>query len=204
MKTSIFFNICLAFVWGSVLQAQSESDAWVEPVALDSSFVLDMRYASPHNFAGEQLYPCARCFLRPEAAVALARVQKALSKNGLGLRLYDCYRPAPVQQKLWDQFPDPSYVTPPWKGSNHNRGLAVDVGLTDSCSTEIDMGSGFDHLGKISHHDYKGHSPEVLKRRKLLKEAMEKEGFSAIRTEWWHYNYYQVKYPIDEFEWKCN
>ncbi len=204
MKTNIFSVLFLVLLCVHALVAQPVSENWSEPLYLDSNFILDMRYATPYNFAGEQLYPCARCFLRPEAAEALVRVQEALVKKAYRLRLYDCYRPAPVQQKLWDQFPDPSYVTPPWRGSNHNRGLAVDVGLTDSCGNEIFMGSSFDHLGETSHHDYTDHPPEVIERRKLLKKAMEREGFSAIRTEWWHYNFYEVKYPIDDFVWKCN
>ena len=45
------------------------------------------------------------------------------------LKLFDCYRPRPAQQKLWDIVPDEKYVTNPAKGSMHNRGLAVDITL---------------------------------------------------------------------------
>lgn len=193
----IYLVFCLSML-GHSIQSQ-----WVQPGVMDSSFVEDLRYATPFNFTGKQLYPCARCFLRPEAAAALVKVQENLRDKGFGLRLYDCFRPASVQKALWEEFPNPSYVTPPWKGSNHNRGLAVDVGLTDSCGIEYFMGSPFDHLGRKSHHDYTDLPREVLYRRTLLKEAMEKEGFSSIRTEWWHYNFYQVKYPVDDFKWKC-
>lgn len=162
-----------------------------------------MRYASRHNFVEEQLYPCARCLLRPEMAAGLLKAEAAVKEQGYFLKVFDCYRPGKIQQKLWKKFPNPSYVTPPWKGSNHNRGLAVDIGLVDSCGVEWDMGSPFDHLGKTSHHDYLELGKDVLHRRKVLKTAMEQAGFSAIRTEWWHYNYYRVKYPVEEWIWEC-
>jgi D-alanyl-D-alanine dipeptidase len=176
---------------------------WVDIESLDSTILLDIRYAHDQNFSEEQLYPCARCMLRPKTGAGLLRAHKMLVKEGYYIKVFDCYRPLPVQQKLWNKFPDPSYVTPPWKGSNHNRGMAVDVGLTDSCGIELDMGTGFDHLGRKSNHDFSDLPKEVLHRRQKLRAAMEVAGFSAIRTEWWHYNYYQEKHPLDSFIWNC-
>ncbi len=176
---------------------------WVSLDTLDSEILLDIRYAGPENFVEEQLYPCPKCLLRPEVAAALLKAEELIKKEGFYLKVFDCYRPGKIQQKLWKKFPNPSYVTPPWKGSNHNKGMAVDIGLVDSCGVELYMGSEFDHLGKESHHDYFELAQDILDRRKILKEAMEKTGFSSIRTEWWHYNYYKVKYPVEDWVWEC-
>lgn len=193
----LFFLFLMA--WNTKTSAQ-----WVDLDTLESGILLDIRYAGKANFVGEQMYPCGKCLLRPEVMKSLQAVHQELSKVGLYLKVFDCYRPGEIQKKLWEKVPNAAYVAPPSKGSNHNRGMAVDIGLVNSCGEELDMGSEFDHLGRKSHHDHLDHSVDVLARRKMLKEAMEAEGFSSIRTEWWHYNYYKVDYPLSYFIWECD
>ncbi len=163
-----------------------------------------MRYATENNFVKEKMYNCGKCFLRPEVAVALVKAHKILQEKGYGIKVYDCYRPRPIQQKLWDKVPNPNYVTPPAKGSMHNRGAAVDLTIVDNEGKELDMGTGFDYFGQKAHHTYTGHSEEINANRKLLKSTMEAVGFGAIRTEWWHYSYKKKSYPISDMIWDCD
>ena len=181
-----------------------DTSKWTELALADTSILLDIRYATTNNFVQEQLYDCARCFLRPEAAKALAQANAKLKAQGYRFKMFDCFRPLPIQQKLWDKFENPSYVTPPSKGSMHNRGLAVDLTIVDKDGTELDMGTEFDFFGKEAHHTYTGHSEDIQQNRRLLKETMESFGFRGIRTEWWHYSYSGSKYELSEMEWACD
>lgn len=177
---------------------------WSEITDADG-IALDMKYASDDNFTKKQIYPCERCFLRPELADKIRTIQKDIQKRyGWSLKLYDCYRPRPAQQRLWDIVPNASYVTPPHKGSMHNRGLALDVSIIGEDGIEWDFGSPFDSFSKKSHTDYLDHSDEVLKNRKILKKLMELHGLRGIRTEWWHYSLRGVSYPLDDWEWVCD
>ncbi len=176
---------------------------WAELILLDSSFVLDLKYATSDNFVEEQMYDCPRCFLRPEVAQTLVDIHQQLQAKGFGLKLLDCYRPRPIQQKLWDKVPNPSYVTPPKKGSMHNRGRAVDLTLVDVQGQELDMGTPFDFFGPRAHHTHTDLPPIILERRKLLKSTMEANGFRSIRTEWWHYYYARGGYPLADWLWNC-
>ena len=176
---------------------------WTEVTSLDTSIILDLRYATANNFVKEQMYECGRCFLRPQVARRIFRAHQVLQKQGLGLKMFDCYRPRPIQQKLWDKVPNASYVTPPWKGSMHNKGAAVDLTIVDAKGKELDMGTEFDYFGERGHHTFKGLPAEVLENRRLLKETMAMVGLSAIRTEWWHYSFKGQGYEIADWVWNC-
>jgi len=178
-------------------------DGWSQ-INEQANIKLELKYATEDNFVKSVMYDCPTCWLRPEAKEALENVKTDLGEMGFGLVLYDCYRPRPVQQKLWDIMPNPSYVTPPKKGSMHNRGLAIDLGLIDGAGNIIDMGTEFDFFGPRAHHDYLDLDEVILKRRKLLKMAMEKHGFKGIRTEWWHYSYQKSRYPLSDELWPCD
>ena len=189
---------------------KSKSDAldynsaqWTDIQILDQTIDIDIRYATTNNFVKEQMYECPRCFLRPDVAKAIGKIQKELQQKGLGLKMFDCYRPKPIQQKLWDKVPDARYVTPPWKGSMHNRGVAVDLTLTDSLGQEINMGTSYDFFGPEAHHDFMLLPKHVLANRTLLKTAMESSGFQAIRTEWWHYSWSGMYPALESWQWPC-
>lgn len=177
-------------------------EGWVE-IEEDDYTILDLRYATENNFVDEQMYNCGRCFIREEAQEALSNIREELKEKGYGIILYDCYRPRPVQQKLWDKVPNASYVTPPSRGSMHNRGVALDIGLINEDREILDMGTEFDFFGREGHHDYYDHPAKVLNNRKLLKSTMEKYSFASIRTEWWHYSYVIGEYEIADWLWDC-
>ena len=181
-----------------------DTTAWLDIAHLDRSIILDIRYATTNNFVEEKMYDCPRCFLRPQLANKIVEAHHILRKRNLGLKLFDCYRPRPVQQKLWDKVPNASYVTPPSKGSMHNRGGAVDLTIVDLNGKELDMGTGYDYFGVEAHHTYKGHTEEIHKNRTLLLELMEEMGLKGIRTEWWHYSLPGYKFPISDWLWPCN
>ncbi|MCB0517981.1 MAG: M15 family metallopeptidase [Lewinellaceae bacterium] len=180
-----------------------DTAAWAEIIRLDPTILLDLRYATANNFVKEKMYDCPRCFLRPEVARALLEAQRDLQKQGLGLKMYDCYRPRPIQWKLWNKVPDPRYVADPRKGSMHNRGMAVDLTIVDAEGKELDMGTDFDYFGKEAYHSYTDHPETVLGNRKLLVETLAAHHFRSTSTEWWHYSYIPKTFPLDDWIWKC-
>lgn len=171
---------------------------------LAPTIALDIRYATTENFVGEQIYPCPACFLRPDVAKALAAANENLRKKGYGIKVFDCYRPRPAQQRLWDKVPNPNYVTPPSKGSMHNRGMAVDLTIFDvKAMRELYMGTSYDFFGMKAHTDYTSLSQKVIKHRKILTDAMTEAGFKGIRTEWWHFYYVGPFQKLSSLEWEC-
>jgi D-alanyl-D-alanine dipeptidase len=174
-----------------------------DPIALDSSIRMDIRYATADNFTKSVIYDCPRCLLRPEVADALVKANRILKAKGFALKVFDCYRPRPYQQRLWDKVPNPNYVTPPAKGSMHSRGAAVDLTIVDAKGKELNMGTTYDFFGPEAHTDNLNLPAEVLKNRRLLRETMEAAGFKGIRTEWWHFSYQKKQYPLADYVWPC-
>ena len=123
----------------------------IQTIAPD--IILDMRYATSNNFLKAPVYPVARCLLRAPVAEALKRVQADLITQGLGLKLFDCYRPLSVQRAMWKILPDSNYVANPAKGSRHNRGAAVDLTLVDAMGKELEMPTGFDDFSEKAFPD---------------------------------------------------
>jgi D-alanyl-D-alanine dipeptidase len=149
----------------------------------------DLRYRLPDNFTGHALYPQnARCWLRPELVDALEKAAGRLAKGGFGLVVYDCYRPWSVQSKLWAACPKRGLVADPAKGSHHNRGAAVDVGLIRlSDGLPLEMPSAFDDLSHRARHSYSGGSAAARQHRSWLLKTMRRVGLASIGSEWWHY-----------------
>lgn len=179
---------------------------WLDIADLDTSIQVDMRYATPDNFMDTTMYPCGRCWLRPEVARALVAAHRKLQGVGLGIRVYDCYRPASVQQTLWNKYPDARYVTPPSRGSQHNRGLAVDLTLVDGSGQPLEMGTPYDSFEPAAHQTFTDFEDgRIVERRTLLRETMAAFGFGHIRTEWWHYSYRRAVQHrgLSDERWPC-
>jgi len=180
---------------GAVLTAAPAPDALVDLRALDPAIRVEMPYATPHNFTRVALYPVARCLLRRDVAERLVRVERRLAGDGLGLLVWDCYRPFRVQQRLWALVPDARYVAEPVvrdgrrvEGSKHNRGAAVDLTLVDAAGQPLEMPSGFDDFSEHAHRGWPGASPAARRNLARLEEAMAAEGFEPLPTEWWHFD----------------
>ena len=163
--------------------------------AFDTTIVVEMRYATPNNFTGAALpgYLANRAYLRKEAAAALARVQRALRGQGLGIKIFDAYRPVRATLAMVDwtervHRPDllkDGYIA---SRSRHNLGLAVDLTLIDNASgRELEMGTPFDTFSAVAHTA--NASGEAAANRQKLKAAMEREGFVNYDQEWWHFSF---------------
>jgi D-alanyl-D-alanine dipeptidase len=151
--------------------------------------VLDLKYCGTDNFMKQALYPeTATTYLRKPAVMALAVVQKKLKEKGLGLKIWDAYRPYSVTEKMWEPIKDDRYAANPKFGSGHNRGVAVDLTIIQLLTKkEINMGTGFDDFSDTAHVNFKGLSADVLQNRWLLQSLMEENGFKILDTEWWHF-----------------
>jgi len=163
---------------------------------------VDLRYATPDNFVGHDVYGGLDCaWLRREAADALelAAAWLAAKRPGYTLRVLDALRPQRVQEVLWAELQDTPltmYLANPERGSIHSFGMAVDVTVIDPHGAEVDMGSGFDEMSLNSHPDHEVEhlalgllQPAQLVERGWLRAAMRHAGFQSISTEWWHFDF---------------
>ena len=157
-------------------------------LATDRRLILRPAYASDRNFVGEVLYPVPRVLLRRSAFDALGRVQDRLDEIDLRLVVWDAYRPHHVQRRMWELVPDPDFVADPARGSRHNRGMAVDVTLARLDGTEVAMPTAYDAFTPRARADTPIHADDVRANRDLLIVTMAAEGFSVLRTEWWHFD----------------
>jgi D-alanyl-D-alanine dipeptidase len=151
--------------------------------ALIPGIRLDIRYATANNFTKRPLYPVARCYLRQRVAERLAEVQQELQAQGLGLKVFDCYRPLSIQKQLWALLPDERYVIDPRKGSRHNRGAAVDATLVDLKGNEREMPTPYDEFSERAHRDYLLLPANAIRNRDLLERVMTRHGFQGLPME---------------------
>ncbi len=172
----------------------------VELKKLDKTIKLDIRYATPNNFAGRPVYTESRAFLQRPAAEALLRASRTLRNQGYGLAVFDGYRPWSVTKLFWDLTPadKKQFVADPARGSRHNRGCAVDLTLYDlHTGEEVSMPGEYDEMGERSHINYAGGTAKQRRLRDLLRAAMQAEGFAVYEPEWWHFDYKDWRlYPI--------
>ena len=164
----------------------------IEIRKLDKTIKLDIRYATANNFVGRPVYPEARAFLQRPAAEAVVRVHQLLKKEGLGIVIYDGYRPWSITKLFWEVVREDQkkFVADPAKGSKHNRGCAIDLGIYDlKTGKAIPMPSGYDEFTERASPDYKGGTAEETANREKLRRLMEAEGFTVNPSEWWHFDY---------------
>jgi zinc D-Ala-D-Ala dipeptidase len=182
-----------AFAQNSPPKEQNKREAdLVELIKLDKSIKLDIRYARNDNFVGRPVYTEARAFMQRSAAEAIVRVHKLLKKQGLGLVVFDGYRPWSVTKIFWEVTPEDKrkFVADPVKGSRHNRGCAVDLSIYNQKTKKlVEMPSDFDDFTEKASPDYKGGTEVQTKNRELLRKLMEAEGFTVNANEWWHFDY---------------
>ena len=164
----------------------------VELITLDPTIKLDIRYATEDNFVGKKVYPEARAFLQKPAAKAVAKVHKKLRERGLGLVIFDGYRPWSITKLFWEVTPEDKrkFVANPAKGSKHNRGCAVDLSIFDLKTGRLaDMPSGYDEFTERASPDYTGGTAQQTANRELLRKMMEDAGFTVNPNEWWHFDF---------------
>lgn len=118
----VFLMLCVLLPSPGVLAVSAEELGLglVDVGVLDPSVARDIKYATADNFTGQVLYPSSRCLLREDVAERLLLAQRKLKGQGMGLKVFDCYRPVAVQKKMWAVFPDENYVANPASGSLKN------------------------------------------------------------------------------------
>jgi CubicO group peptidase (beta-lactamase class C family)/D-alanyl-D-alanine dipeptidase len=172
----------------------------VELARLDPTIKLDVRYATTNNFLGSVFYSEPRAFLQRPAAEALVRAHRKLKEQGYGLLIHDAYRPWYVTKVFWDATPNDKkiFVADPSQGSRHNRGAAVDLSLYDlKTGQPVEMVGTYDETTDRAYPDYPGGTSLQRWHRRLLRDAMEAEGFTVYEAEWWHFDFKDWrKYPI--------
>ena len=149
--------------------------------------LIELIYSSADNFTGQVIYEHSLCFLHPQAEACLRRAVTAARELGLRLKVLDAFRPQEAQEALWAVAPLPGYVADPAKGSNHTRGVAIDLTLVAADGQLLDMGTPVDTMTAESHHFYAGHCAAVQINRARLLTVMLEAGFLHHPQEWWHY-----------------
>ena len=171
----------------------------VDIKAMDPTILLDIRYATTNNFTGQKIYSSNKGYLQPDIAQRLVRVNGALKKQNLRLKIFDAYRPLSVQYRLWQIMPNEKFIANPATGSNHNRGAAVDCTLARADGTSLPMPSDFDDFSEMAYRSYQGGSETAKANRALLEKVMAAEGFKPLASEWWHFDGPNwQKYPITD------
>jgi D-alanyl-D-alanine dipeptidase len=150
----------------------------------------DVRYATTNNFMHVTLYPVSKVLLRRPAAIALHEVERELAHDGLGVKIFDGYRPYRVTVRMWKPIRNPDFVADPAKGSRHNRGAAVDLTLIDlRTGRELPMPTGYDDFTPRARQDFNDLPPDALANRARLREVMKRHGFDPLPSEWWHFDF---------------
>ena len=194
------------------LQAQSGDDELVNIKELIPDIVLDIKYNTEDNFvsvfagSGQKLYSTDECLVAMATAKRLILIQDSLRKMGLGLKMFDGYRPRAVQYLMWETLPPEyqSFVANPENGSRHNRGAAVDVTIVNlGTGQELNMGTPFDFFGPEAHIDYSFPEPVASNRDTLYSMMVNYGGFEIYAVEWWHYEWPPARtYPLLDFQLK--
>lgn len=149
----------------------------------------ELKYATDDNFTGAVIYPFQDAYLRYGSVRKLMAVQEELRAIGLGLKIWDSFRPISAQFRLWEIYPDPTYVANPNVGfSNHSRGNAVDLTMVDLEGNSVEMPTEFDDFTGKADRSY-SEIPELPRHNALLlEEIMQRHGFQGYYGEWWHFN----------------
>jgi D-alanyl-D-alanine dipeptidase len=201
-----FLVLCYANIVSSQIKYKETADStFVNLKDYSNAFTYDMKYATADNFLKAKVYDCAECYLRLKTVRALIAANASFQKQGFKIKIFDCYRPLSIQKRMFKIVPNPTYVADPSKGSVHNRGGAVDITLVDEKGNAVDFGTPFDFFGKEASHSYKKWSKRINSNRKFLRRIMEENGFQALDSEWWHYDFSgALSDTVSNFIWDCN
>jgi D-alanyl-D-alanine dipeptidase len=214
-------KVLIVFLLLSVIDAQDLPSGFVSVKEVIPGIQLELRYLSRHNFMGRKVdgYHCVRAVLTQQAAQALAEAQSDLNRFGLGLKIFDAYRPQKavddfvrwgrdladtVMKEQYYPFVDKEnlfregYIA---EKSGHSRGSTLDLTIIDlKTGKELDMGSHFDFFGKSSWVTNPDITHQQRANRMLLNLVMKRHGFKAYDREWWHFTLEHEPYPDTYFD----
>ena len=181
----------------------------------------DIRYFGVNNFVGRPIngYHANRAILTKSAASALKTAQEELSKFGLGLLVFDAYRPQQAVDDFvaWSKddkdtksksanYPQVSKNTLISEGfiaeySGHSRGSTIDLTIVSENAPfkQLDMGTPFDFFGPESWPNYAGITSQQRANRLLLQNIMIKHDFKPYPQEWWHFTLKNEPFPETYF-----
>jgi len=204
---------------GMQVTAMREGFVYLDEAVQDVK--VDARYFGTDNFTGDRVdgYHANRAVGTVEMAAKLSAAADAAKKLGLGLLIWDAYRPTRAVRRFmeWAEQPEDGktrqahyphlqktqliplgYIS---ERSGHSRGSTVDLSLYDLASGQpLDMGGDFDLMDEVSHHHAAGISALAEKNRDLLMSIMCESGFAFYENEWWHYTLLHEPYPDTYFD----
>lgn len=188
-------------VVASTTQETTEEPVTEPPVPEDDSvFVrvkdyiptikVDLAYASENNFTKKVIYDFEEAYLRYGTVKKLKSAQEKFLAEGYSILIWDAFRPVYAQEKLWEAYPDPTFVANPKTGySSHSRGNTVDITLVDLKTGELlEMPTDFDAFGAEADRDYSDCTEKAAKNARMFENVMIKHGFTPYSAEWWHYS----------------
>ena len=210
-------NLLFFLIFVSSLTIGQETSSELVPIKdLIPNIVVDLKYATTDNvFNNQKLYTSNECYMLMELAKKLIIIQDSLNNvrrlngvefpKGIGIKIWDAYRPRSVQYLMFEIFPDPTFVANPATGSNHNRGGAVDLTLVDlATGNELPMPTGFDDFSEAAGYDFPEHllPANVVFNKNYLFDIMTKVGgLDSYIAEWWHYQLENNKnYPLLDYQ----
>lgn len=195
--TSNFEN-CVAVA--QLNSVELDSNAFVQIKDYIPEIKIDLQYATVNNFTEQRIYDFTDAYLRYGTVKKLKVASDMLKKQGLGLKIWDAFRPVSAQEKLYEAYPDPNVVSHPVTGyRGHCRGNAVDVTLVDlATGEELKMPTGFDNFTAFADRDYSDCGETAASNAQFLEQVMSECGFKPLQSEWWHFTDSDT-YPVDEF-----
>ncbi len=169
-------------------QPMKKTSSLVTLQPIPDQLAIELAYATADNFTGKSIYISSKCLLHKKAKTSLMRALEMLEPLGLGVKIWDTYRPLSAQKVLFKAAPNPEYVSHPETGIRpHCRGIAIDLTLIDNHGNELNMGTAFDDFRPLAHHGNTQISEQAQRNRFLLAGIMSIAGFTPIQSEWWHY-----------------
>ncbi len=221
-KHTIFFLFLLAFSCSRNKNDLPEGFVYLKEHIPD--IVIDLRYFSSDNFIGDTIdgYESGNCIISYDAAVALTKVQKELNEQGLGLKVFDAYRPQTAvnhfvrwAEDLGDTTMKARYYPEEKKSqlfekgyiasrSGHTRGSTVDLTIVylegNDAGKEMHMGTPWDYFSTRSWPSSDSVTPAQKENRMLLRNVMVKYGFRPLTEEWWHFTLEDEPFPDTYFD----
>lgn len=153
---------------------------------IDDSIIVDLKYATEDNFTGQVIYQFQTAVARVGTARKLGIAAQLFKAQGYRIKIWDAYRPTVAQQRLYDVYPDDTWVATPNPNYSHEKGVTFDMTLTDLDGHELNMQSGFDDFSDRAKRSYH-RTPEQERNYQLLNTIMTKADFHGYENEWWDF-----------------
>ncbi|HOC60313.1 MAG TPA: M15 family metallopeptidase [Smithellaceae bacterium] len=227
MKSKFFLIGLLAAIWFSAaappasLCEDAMPDTFVHIEEIIPDALLDIRYFTEHNFLGVKvdlapfgmtikIYDCYRPqravdhFVRWAKDVGDTRTKKefypTVDKQNLFRDGYIAERSGHSRGSTVDLtlVPLPAPIQPAYKAGDPLKECCLPAGVRFA-DNSLDMGTGFDCFGEMSHPENKDIGPQQRANRLLLKTLMARHGFRNLPEEWWHFTLDNEPYPDTYF-----